>query len=144
MQKRCVRCETLKDLTEFYKCRDGFLNKCKKCTKEYYQKNKLHILNYVKNYFNTPKGKRIRKNRHLLQRYGITISQYEQMIKDQNNKCSICGKEPTKRQLSVDHDHKTGKIRGLLCNNCNHAIGKFDDDVILMIKAINYILKYQS
>jgi hypothetical protein len=80
----------------------------------------------------------------------ITVVQYQQMIEKQNNKCEICGREETckdpkhdrVRRLSIDHCHRTGIVRGLLCHSCNTAIGKFKDDVELLHKAIKYITKH--
>lgn len=55
--------------------------------------------------------------------YGITEEQYLQLLAEQNGGCAICGKPPGKRQLAVDHCHKTGVIRGLLCGRCNLGLG---------------------
>lgn len=73
--------------------------------------------------------------------YGITIEEYETMVNAQNGNCAICGRNKSefKTSLHVDHDHKTGKIRGLLCSNCNSGIGNLRDDVSLLKKAINYL-----
>jgi aspartyl-tRNA synthetase len=89
------------------------------------------------------------KNSQLKRCFGITLEQYEQMLLQQNNKCCICNKTPnTKlthhkkpRRLAVDHCHKTGKIRGLLCFDCNSAIGKFQDSIQLLQNAIDYLKK---
>ena len=67
------------------------------------------------------------------------------MYEQQNGVCAICGKPETKVQygkiqpLTVDHNHETGKVRGLLCFNCNIAIGKLKDDIVLLEKAIDYL-----
>jgi hypothetical protein len=63
-------------------------------------------------------------NYNLLARYGITVDQYNEMLARQNGVCAIC-EEPCSsgRRLAVDHDHDTGKVRGLLCNRCNRGIG---------------------
>jgi hypothetical protein len=72
--------------------------------------------------------------------YGITAEEYKFMHQLQQGKCAICNEEPkTKRGLHVDHDHKTGKVRGLLCHGCNVALGSFKEDVALLNKAIEYI-----
>jgi len=73
--------------------------------------------------------------------YGITLDDYNKMFAEQEGKCSICGTHvcSTGRALAVDHDHETGKVRGLLCANCNTALGKFNDDVELLKKAIDYL-----
>ena len=63
------------------------------------------------------------------------------LARSQGNSCAICGAKPKGRRLAVDHDHKTGKIRGLLCMPCNTALGKFRDDPKLLRKAIKYLEK---
>lgn len=99
-----------------------------------------------KKYSNSEKGKirnrRWAKKDRLLS-YGITEGILEQMKKKQNNKCAICRKiinEFTK-DFAVDHDHKTGKVRGLLCMNCNIGLGAFRDNKIVMRKAIDYLYR---
>lgn len=74
---------------------------------------------------------------------------YEELVKRQGEVCAICGKPETVKiapsqgggisRLSIDHDHNTGKVRGLLCHNCNNGIGRFMDDVEFMLKAIRYL-----
>lgn len=76
------------------------------------------------------------KNRKLQERYGIDLTQYHNMALDQDNKCKICQKE---LKLNVDHCHKTGKVRGLLCNGCNRGIGFFSDDPVVIQSAALYL-----
>lgn len=73
--------------------------------------------------------------------YNITLADYDEMLEAQGGKCAICGRTPEEegRRLSVDHDHKTGQVRGLLCRNCNAALGFFQDDFHLLRRAINYL-----
>ncbi len=83
-----------------------------------------------------------RRNQELNKMYGITRLEYNAMIDLQGNRCAICGNELTViRQIHVDHDHKTGKVRGILCGQCNMAIGKFHDNTNILQRAINYLLK---
>ena len=70
----------------------------------------------------------------------MTYNEFKVMLKKQNNRCAICGKEETKRRMSVDHCHKTGRVRGLLCQLCNTSLGGFQDDVGRLKKAIKYLL----
>lgn len=72
--------------------------------------------------------------------FGITVEQYEQMLAAQAGGCAICG-EPCKsgKRLAIDHDHVTGVVRGLLCINCNQAIGKLRDDPAILRRAIAYL-----
>lgn len=78
------------------------------------------------------------RDRVLQNRYGITLQQYTTLLEKQGGLCAICGKEDLIR-LCVDHDHKTGIVRGLLCGNCNQGLGKFKDSLELLIQAIDYL-----
>jgi|TARA_B110000211_G_scaffold83353_1_gene97471 hypothetical protein len=80
--------------------------------------------------------------------YGLTLEQYEAMVEYQDHKCKICGipetensldKNGNPKRLSIDHDHETGQIRGLLCNPCNTALGSFRDNVESLQRAILYL-----
>lgn len=74
-------------------------------------------------------------------RYGISGEQYETMLTEQEYSCKICGcsVEDNGKSLAVDHCHDTGKVRDLLCHNCNVGLGNFKDNVELMMKAIEYL-----
>lgn len=76
-------------------------------------------------------------------KYGITPEQYNLLKQNQNNKCKICGKDEamTRNGLVIDHDHKTGKVRGLLCSSCNTGLGRFKDSVNYLEQAIKYLLE---
>ena len=95
----------------------------------------------------TPETTEYRKNIWLKKNYGLNLKEYNEILKNQNGVCLICGnKEITKGRhtdkiisLSVDHDHKTGQVRGLLCYSCNVGLGAFKDDVQLLRNAIAYI-----
>jgi hypothetical protein len=73
--------------------------------------------------------------------YSIDQAAYEAMLSRQRGVCAICGgrNQPPTRRLAVDHDHATGKVRGLLCYRCNSAIGLFDEDAERMQRAIDYV-----
>ncbi|SRR5881394_1007110 len=82
------------------------------------------------------------KNTQFLYKYGITMDDYSRMFEEQEGLCKICRcRQPNARfkYLSVDHDHETGRVRGLLCMNCNRGLGLFDHDPILLEKAIDYL-----
>ena len=82
------------------------------------------------------------KDRQLRIKFNISIEKYNQILNLQNYKCAICQyKCPTGRQLAVDHNHKTGKVRGLLCMECNIGLGKFKDSDDLLLRAISYLDK---
>lgn len=75
--------------------------------------------------------------------YSITLNEYNDMFEKQNGCCKICFRHQSefKKSLAVDHDHKTGKIRGLLCSHCNRGLGSFYDNVEILKNAINYLEK---
>jgi len=83
------------------------------------------------------------ERRRVLRRYGLTPAQYDEMLVKQGGGCAICGGAATRggksSLLSVDHDHKSGLVRGLLCSHCNFAIGLFADDPVLLGRAIEYL-----
>jgi Autographiviridae endonuclease VII len=88
---------------------------------------------------------RSRKNGELKRAFGITIEQYDEMFKAQKGLCKLCRKpEPgtrngKRKMLAVDHDHVTGKVRGLLCSKCNTALGLFNESPELLEAAITYL-----
>jgi len=92
----------------------------------------------------------ISKNRinKLKSTYGLTLSQYETMLRAQNACCAICGKPEVRvrmerrTSLNVDHDHTTGKVRALLCYNCNSGLGHFKDSPNLLWRAAAYLRAY--
>jgi hypothetical protein len=91
------------------------------------------------------------KDRLLQLRYGITAEEYDAKAVAQDNKCALCGcaetfvdsRSKAIRVLSTDHNHVTGKARDLLCHRCNTGIGIFNDDVNLLLKAIQYLQKHE-
>lgn len=132
--KTCIKCGLPKDDLEFH-TRGGKQNHltksaCKDChrkfAKEYYYRT------------NTPDKQR---KSNLKKDFGITIEDYESMLKKQNGCCRICGTHYSEfsKRLAVDHDHTTGKIRGLLCLYCNTGLGKFKDSTKLLNEAIKYL-----
>lgn len=79
--------------------------------------------------------------------YGITQKQYDELFASQNGKCAICGNETfgilrngKPKGLCIDHDHKTGKVRGLLCTRCNSILGYANDDSELLMRLIDYLI----
>ena len=107
--------------------------------KEYYAKNRDKILAWKKEY-------RLKNIKHikedgLKRKYGLSLDEYTKLLNEQENKCAICGKHQSefKRQFAVDHNHNTGKIRKLLCGNCNAMLGNAKDDIDILQKAIEYL-----
>ena len=76
-----------------------------------------------------------------LSKYDITVTEYDTMYDNQDGRCKICKGLPNgnRNRLSVDHDHSTGKVRGLLCNTCNTGLGMFRDNSELLIEAASYL-----
>lgn len=137
---RCTKCEKDKFETDFHKERGNTGRKgrtcwCKDCCKEYTQQDRRT---------NPEKFRRWdRKNR--LKLYGLTPQEYEEMVERQNGVCAICGfPESAGKLLGVDHCHRTGKVRQLLCSNCNNGLGKFKDDLVLLRKATGYLERHAA
>lgn len=83
------------------------------------------------------KGKK-RHDTEFRKKFGIGLHQYQTILQEQNGVCYLCG-QPDFRNLAVDHCHKTGRVRRLLCTSCNTGLGKFKDDPELLRKAANYV-----
>ena len=83
-------------------------------------------------------------NSILIRKYGITLDDYEQLLKDQNYRCAICGHhcDKFKNGLGVDHNHKTGETRGLLCVNCNAALGNLKESPRRVLHLLEYMEKW--
>ena len=85
-------------------------------------------------------NKSLLKEKKLKYNFGINLAEYENILNRQGGVCAICGKSPNKeKSLVVDHDHVTEKVRGLLCQKCNLALGQFQDSPINLLSAINYL-----
>lgn len=90
------------------------------------------------------------REHRLVSKYGLTLPQLTVMAEAQDRKCAICGEHETEmrnglvRHLAVDHDHKTGKVRALLCQPCNKGLGHFKDDIGLLLKAAAYLRKHEQ
>lgn len=163
--KTCSKCGETKDESDYHKhcqSKDGLRPDCKACCaaagKAYRQRNAETIRRsnrrYVEANKETIKVKRAvyyRNNRHkkreyeLLKRYGVSNEQFEVMERSQKGVCAICGevrKDRLGRGLAVDHNHNTGKIRGLLCGQCNQGLGRFKDDPNLVLSAYNYLIQH--
>ena len=101
----------------------------------YYHKNKAVLLARR----NTPEQKQ-RLRDYLRERtFGVTPEQYRAWVNEQEGKCAICRQAPGIRGLAVDHDHNTGKIRGLLCGNCNVLLGHAKDNPATLRAAAEYL-----
>lgn len=121
--------------------RENNAERQRKNTKKYYQSNKEEInFKNRQKYNNNPL---ISKDRDLKKMYGISLEKYNEILCSQNNSCAICKKHKDEftKALAVDHCHTTGKVRGLLCTNCNRALGNIRDSIDGLKNAILYLEK---
>ena len=98
---------------------------------------RLHTIHAENLGYDSPEARRRAALRY---KYGLTPEQYESMRDAQSGRCAICDEAP-QRTLAVDHDHVTGKVRGLLCARCNLGIGYFRDDERILSAAITYLTR---
>lgn len=117
---------------------EKFYRKSKRCQacrtaylRDYCKRTQYHKKRYAKESI-------AERERHLIKKYNVTLADYDSMFKNQNGQCAICGKVQ-ESAFDVDHCHKTGEVRGLLCTNCNRMIGHAHDDTGRLIKAANYL-----
>ncbi len=115
------------------KSKDGRRPECKACRK----------VSSRAEYLQNPKPGKWSKNAYLKRKYGISLDEYEELLRTQQGVCAIC-RAKENRSLAVDHDHKTGRVRGLLCTNCNQGLGKFRDDVDLLYASVLYLESCRS
>jgi hypothetical protein len=163
--KRCKKCGDVKPLGEFYQAtgtRDGRRGQCKACeiarNKAWYQQNRKRAIAYVKGW-QRANAERVRdyqrqyradhaqqfREGHLRRVFNLTAAQYEELLEAQGGGCALCGRAPrSDRSLHVDHNHKTGVLRGLLCFRCNVGIGHFREDTLRMADAIVYLARGRS
>ena len=148
----CIDCQKVKPFDEFYKRIENGRPKsiCKKCDRRRLEKyrsteaSKSAARASGQIWANNNRDKRDKSNRGswLKTRFGITLDEYNEILKGQNGVCAIC-KQPEsvkgRKNLAVDHCHETGKIRGLLCTFCNTALGKLKEDISIMENMIEYI-----
>lgn len=148
--KTCRKCGDTKPISDFYvKSRVGTTGKdysaslagysdaCKRCHADRVAERRKRLGDeYTKSF----------KDWEYRRKYGIRLDEYNQMFADQNGCCAICGKHQTefKKSLAVDHDHETGKVRALLCVNCNLGVGCFRDDSDLLQAAIRYLADHST
>lgn len=144
--KTCKHCKKRRRLSNFPKnshSSDGLYSMCRPCNRKrsrrYYRKAKRY-----RDPWWTPNPRNrlgLSGREYRLRRvFGISLEEYEKLAVAQGNACAICRNPPKSRKnLDVDHDHKTGKVRGLLCNLCNMGLGSFRDDRNLLHSAIAYL-----
>jgi len=142
----CKTCGKEKPLYQFVKdktCSFGYSHRCRDCrgamrSKDYYEKPEKR-----QKETRTPSQFR---EKHLKQTYGLTMAAYDNMAKAQDHRCSICGahQEDLPYLLHVDHHHESGKIRELLCKNCNMLLGHAREDLSILDKAKEYLIRHKE
>lgn len=143
MGKQCSKCGDILPVYKFGQRKrnpDGFRSQCKDCESAGQKEARKRQLE--EDYL----GTRLKERKNNLKRmFGMSIEEYDKKLDDQGGGCKICGlKCVSGKRLAVDHDHETGKIRDLLCNNCNGGLGKFQDNPELLIKAADYLRKHSG
>ena len=130
---KCNVCKEMLTIDKFPKRQQtptGFDYRCISCTKKYF------------------KVRQVKDQENRLKRiYSLTLKDYDNMLVSQNGLCALCGTpaiESSHRRLQVDHDHETGKVRGLLCGNCNAFIGMADDSIEKLLNGVEYLKKHKS
>ena len=146
--KVCSTCHIVKPLSNFWK--DGRPGRCSKsrcieCSSDYNKayrlKNKDRLNAKTREKYDLMQS----REWHLKRKYGISFKEYQDLLKVQGGICAICGKpEPSHKTLDVDHDHETGKIRGILCTNCNRMIGYAHDSEERLGCAADYLSSRKS
>lgn len=156
--KICKGCKIEKEFSLFYKnpaLKDGHEGKCKKCrirkmsimTEEQHYKRLEYSGKYQIEYRKLNKELVSNKSRNYnyKKRYNITVEDYYNLLDSQDYKCAICKTSKISRKyFDIDHNHITGKVRGLLCNLCNKSLGSFKDSIENLQNAIKYLEKYQD
>jgi hypothetical protein len=128
----CRHCEKRKSMTEFNRVDHGRYRQrvCKPCVQARVRANKAA----------QPERTTImRRGWAIKTRYGITMDRFYEILADQNYECRICGIRLTRATTRIDHDHKTGIVRGLLCHECNLGLGFFRDNPAALRSAAAYI-----
>ena len=133
----CPGCDKVRPLTAFGKDSTrprGVQLYCKPCRKE--RKNAWRLAAVKRKNEAGPTYRGL----NLKEKYGISLSEYQAMSEEQGHVCAICGNpEAGEKPLAVDHDHKSGALRGLLCFRCNAGIGRFDDSSKILASAAAYL-----
>ena len=128
----------------------------RKFAREYAKKNPEVNRRAQEKYRSTEKFKETRKRYQpthyarygrkwrIMKEFGMSLAQFEEMKSKQGNRCAICGNPPKKRALAIDHDHSTGKIRGMLCYPCNVVLGLVSDSIVTLDRMIEYLKKHDE
>lgn len=140
--KQCRRCEIVKPGSEFGKrsaSPDGLNYICKQCAAQE-RADRKELKRKQKVYQEALKAD-ARKEAKLQRHYGMSLADYHTRLTEQGGCCAICGRDPEGfvRAFAVDHDHVTGRVRGILCPDCNRGLGGFQDSPDLLRRAADYL-----
>lgn len=118
-------------------------SQCAECIRDYSKSIRTKEEIYLANRSETTMLSK--KRQHLRKRYGLTLEDYDKILKQQDNKCEICSQEfgtESRNKVNIDHCHKTNQVRGFLCNTCNVGLGSAKDDIRILEKMKRYLIKY--
>jgi hypothetical protein len=142
--KTCTICKAEQPLDSFWPDRrrkNGLMARCKSCNTEQARAYRAAHPNREKAIYARTKTEV--RERHLIRKYGVNLTDYAAMLLAQGGKCAIC-RAPEENQFKgvfhVDHCHTTGKVRGLLCRGCNHMLGVVGDDPKILLRAVEYLV----
>jgi len=145
--KKCKRELSLEMFSKHPKSKDRLQGSCKECERKWYKswRARPEVLKRIKEQQkqwakrNVDNRKLNRKKYNLKVNFGISIEDYNKLLLRQNGVCAVCGSN-TNRSLAVDHNHETGKVRGLLCGNCNTALGLLRENIQIIEKLKGYLV----
>lgn len=142
----CKSCQQIRHMTEFpiqFAATDGRMALCKFCENARQRTWRKAAMASRPDFV---AARQLSQDKHKAQRYGLTLEAYRELEAKVTGKCEVCHKPPRCRKqwradsrLHIDHCHKTGKVRGLLCTDCNRAIGLFEDDPAALFRAAEYV-----
>ena len=147
--KTCPKCKVKRTLDNFTKnksTKDGLSSWCRQCNRNAQLQWQMNGGSKKKKVYADAahlKDPSKRKAKALRQNYGISLEEYNAMWEKQDEACAICKlKETAGKGFHMDHDHQTGKIRGILCHSCNLMLGNAKDNISTMKSAISYLGKH--
>ena len=145
MTRQCNKCKLVKPKTDFYKCKTYLQTQCKSCIIENSKARHKRLQASGNEEYKQNNTIKSRKS-SLKLNYNLTENDFIEMLKQQNHECAVCGIEQVKcaSKFNIDHCHKTGKIRGLLCYACNRAEGFIKSDPSIAIKLAEYLTKHRE